>query len=149
MPHQAHKARPSHIIWIKPSQKCIFPVINPQKQKAELAGLHSNIRQWGWSWGLSCPRGLWKQKATADGWEIHGQPEVTPFLSSEHWNIHCTPQSHTMQGQTARHPNWIPNPCNSTNSATSTGSAATTQESDAGATKENLWELQLMIQILH
>lgn len=57
-----------HTVWIKPSQKCIFPVINPQKQKAELAGLHPNISQWGWSWALSCPWGLWKQKAIADGW---------------------------------------------------------------------------------
>lgn len=89
VPHQAHTAPLSHTVWIKPSQKCIFPVINPQKQKAELAGLHPNISQWGWSWALSCPWGLWKQKAIADGW-VDGRS----MGSSEHWHILCTAQSH-------------------------------------------------------
>lgn len=84
MPHQAHTAPPSHTIWIKPSQKCIFPVINPQKQKAELAGLHPNISQWGWSWGLSCPEGSGsKRQLLMDGWEIHGQ------LSALKHPLHC------------------------------------------------------------
>lgn len=41
-----------------------------------------------------------------------------------------TETSTALPDPTARHCNWIPNLCNSTNSATSTDSASTTQESD-------------------
>lgn len=63
-----------------------------------------------------------KRQLLMDGWESHGQ------LRALKHPLHCPVPP--MQGQTARHHNWIPNPCHSTNSATSKDSASTTQESD-------------------
>lgn len=90
VPHQAHVKKLTHVLRIKTIwEERIFPVINPQKQETKLAVSHPNAREQGWSLGLSCPRGLQKQKAITDGQETDGFPvwairEATLFLSSEH-----------------------------------------------------------------
>lgn len=107
MPHQAHTAHPLPIQFgLNPLRNASFQSLTLRNRRQNLLVCTLTSASGAGVGVCPVPEGSGsKRQLLMDGWEIHGQLRALKL---------CTAQSHTMQGQTARHHNWIPNPCHST-----------------------------------